>query len=157
MSEIPVTYNKQVGPSHYLLGLKAESLSKGSPGQFLQIRVRGKETTDPLLRRPFSVYDVDQQQQIVSIVYRVVGRGTRILSEVKTGNKLGILGPLGSGFTLDFYDKQLLIIGGGMGIAPLYYLARQLTADNHVRVLLGGDRRNQLEFFIQEFRGLDCR
>lgn len=93
------------------------------PGQFFMLRAWDK---DPLLSRPISVYDY--QPGKLSFLYQVVGKGTAILKELRSGNELEIQGPYGNGFPQ--IDTDLLIIGGGIGIAPLFYLARDFKTKN---------------------------
>lgn len=90
------------------------------PGQFFQVRV--SETLDPFLNRPISVASYSRSRLL--LIIRVVGRGTRILSEKKKGEDLVLLGPFGKGLRLK--KKKSLIIAGGIGVAPLYFLAQKL-------------------------------
>ncbi|HWQ77070.1 MAG TPA: dihydroorotate dehydrogenase electron transfer subunit [Syntrophomonas sp.] len=94
------------------------------PGQFLQ--VRASAGLDPLLRRPISIYDVDRQGGIITLLYKVVGRGTELLAGLRPQHALDIMGPLGRGFTLPPAPGRAVLVGGGVGIAPLLYLARRL-------------------------------
>ncbi len=113
------------------------------PGQFWHVTPRG-ESLDPLLRRPFSVYDVLEQAGLLKILFRTVGRGTRTLGALAPGNTLSVLGPLGNGFTLPAGDAgQVLLIGGGAGAAPLYYLARKLKESGPAAAVLLGARNTR--------------
>lgn len=105
----------------------------GKPGNFLEIKV--SDNIDPLLRRPISIYNIDKENEIIEFIFQVKGRGTQILSEKQVGDKIDIIGPLGYGvFNIKQYNK-VAIIGGGIGIFPLYELAKQLKSD--VSVYLG--------------------
>ncbi len=97
------------------------------PGQFLHVRCDG--TADPLLRRPLSVHDADRDRGLVTILYRVVGRGTALLATKKQGGRVNVLGPLGRGFDPPAEHCRVAVVGGGIGIAPLFLLARELSAD----------------------------
>lgn len=115
-------------PGHFLMTL---SCTPGispppSPGQFVMIRRRGEE--HPFLFRPFSIYFTSSApgEDRVGIFYRVAGRGTEIFSRMKTGEELSLIGPLGRGFTILPGIRTLLLVGGGMGVVPLYSLARAL-------------------------------
>lgn len=95
------------------------------PGQFVMIKV--SDGLDPLLRRPFSFNKINQEDGSIDIMYRVVGRGTSLLSRYSAGQKLDLIGPLGNGFRLlSNYRGTIAMIAGGMGIAPLYGLTLEL-------------------------------
>lgn len=111
---------KQVAHHHFLLKIKTET-ERSTPGQFINIRISNQN--DPLLRRPFSIFDHEGTK--MSIVVKTVGRGTELLSHFQP-EKMDVIGPLGIGFTL-MADRRVLIAGGGVGNAPLYYLAKKLA------------------------------
>ena len=117
---------------HYLL--KMDILDDQShPGQFVNIRVSDQK--DPLLRRPFSIHS--HEKNIIEIVFKVIGKGTRLLRDYTEDREIDIIAPLGNGFTLVENEKTLLI-GGGLGNAPLYYLAKRLKRrNNHIHYLFG--------------------
>ncbi len=115
------------------------------PGQFLQLKTG--RLMDPLLRRPISIADADDGEGTLQLVYRVVGEGTKYLAGLQQGAEIDILGPLGNGFTLQ--GERPLIVGGGMGIAPLLYLVRALCP-KPVDVLLAGREASEL-FWIKLF------
>lgn len=129
--------HEYVGGNFYEMEFYAPQMARmGKPGQFVHMACN--ETADPLLRRPFSLYRVNPDQGEVSILYAVVGRGTEIISHMKPGEWADILGPLGNGFTLVPEKSTALLIGGGVGIAPLLALADQLVMQNtDVKALLG--------------------
>ncbi|MBQ2662147.1 MAG: dihydroorotate dehydrogenase electron transfer subunit [Clostridia bacterium] len=112
--------NKKIASGIFMMKVQGVS-DCGKEGQFFMLSVNSPLSTDPLLKRPISIYD--SEGDTVTFVYRVVGRGTEILANMKEGDTLDLLGPLGNGFTL--YDEDVIIIGGGIGIAPLYKLARE--------------------------------
>lgn len=122
------------------------------PGQFVHVRVSEPDVADPLLRRPLSISDIDRQHSTVSVIYRVVGRGTARLAKLQAKENIDCLGPLGNGFILQ--GERPLLIGGGMGIAPLLYLAKELCP-RPVEVLLGG--RNREEMFWQDMFTSICK
>ena len=90
------------------------------PGQFINIKTTGG--SDPLLRRPFSIFDADGD--VATIVVRVIGRGTELISRMEAG-EIDVVGPSGNGFTI-MDNSNLLLVGGGVGNAPLFYLLREL-------------------------------
>lgn len=131
--------NDQVAPDHYLLELENKWLGKHSkPGQFVNVKV-GESSTDPLLRIPLGIHKRDNNG--ISLLYKVVGAGTRLLSKKRKGEELGILGPLGTGFDLSpmkIKGSRAVLVSGGHGIAPLFFLAEQIIKKNRgVTVLIG--------------------
>ncbi|MFW6269683.1 MAG: dihydroorotate dehydrogenase electron transfer subunit, partial [Bacillota bacterium] len=117
------------------------------------LKINKNNTFDPLLRRPFSFFDIDKNKGIIKLVYKIVGRGTRILSKYKNGEKINVLGPLGNGFDLKSDYDKIIVIGGGMGIVPLFMLVK-LLKDKFAKfqVLLGANTGNELNFFIDRFK-----
>ena len=113
------------------------------PGQFVHLRV--SDTLDPLLRRPLSVAGADAAKGTIDIVYRIVGRGTEHLATRRPGDELDCMGPLGNTFGINAdQPKKPLLVGGGMGLAPLLYLAAELCP-RPVAVWMGG--RSSAEMF----------
>lgn len=150
--------NREVGPGIFQLVLNYDQLpQKPQPGQFFNIKVSQEGSDDPLLRRPFSIFDFDGAEKRVEFIYRVVGKGTKILSEMKKGKELDLLGPLGTPFSLDNAEGNVHLIGGGMGIAPLYYLAKKLK-NTKQSIYLGAANKKELEFFEEKFEdlGVEC-
>ncbi len=116
------------------------------PGQFVNLRVN--ESFDPLLRRPFSVFN--QEGRVIELVIQVVGKGTRWLAEHAVPGEVDILGPLGKGFTL-CEGKTALLVGGGVGNAPLYYLARRLREKGNHVIYLYGSRASDCVFLRERY------
>ena len=113
------------------------------PGQFIQVQV--KNNADVFLRRPLSVHDWDEHRGILSLWIKIIGKGTKSLSELEVGQKLDIIYPLGNSFTIPEEKEGVLLVGGGCGAAPLLYLARQLNEKGiHPEFLLGA--RTSSEF-----------
>lgn len=139
-----ITEHEQVAADMYRLVAELPRTAAAiRPGQFLHVRVgRGY---DPFLRRPFSPSRVDAEKGLVEMMYRVVGRGTDLLRYRPVGSELDSLGPLGSTFTL---DGKLLVVGGGVGIAPIMY-ATQVAAPGAVTAIIGG--RNADELFWRHY------
>jgi dihydroorotate dehydrogenase electron transfer subunit len=121
------------------------------PGQFLNVKV--SSGLDPLLRRPISVADVEAKS--VRLVFRVVGRGTALLSHVRAGDELDVLGPLGRPAP-EIRGQDVLLCGGGIGAAPLLFLARRLKRANRLQVYVGARTKAEL-LFVKEFRGTGAR
>lgn len=146
--------NREVGPDIFQLVLNYDQLPQNpEPGQFFNIKVSQQGSDDPLLRRPFSIFDFDAAEKRVEFIYKVVGKGTKILSELEIGTELDVLGPLGTPFSLNKNKGNVHLIGGGMGIAPLYYLAKKLKS-NQQKIYLGAANEADLKFFKEKFEGL---
>lgn len=117
-----------------------------APGTFFHIKTSG------LLRRPLSVANVEGE--IVTFLYKVIGEGTRELSTKRNGDELDVLGPLGNGFPLDQTGKRVVLVGGGIGVPPLYYVRRKLHEMGIETVaILGFDSKDSV-FYEDEFRKL---
>jgi dihydroorotate dehydrogenase electron transfer subunit len=126
---------------YYLLTIDSPALGRtAQPGQFVMVKVA--ETPFPLLRRPLSIHDA--RESGIELFFKVAGLGTEILARKKAGDAIDILGPLGKGYTAspDLKRKTAYLIGGGRGIAPLYFLCRRLQAlGARVTVFYGGRRQ----------------
>lgn len=132
-----VVSKKNLNAKYFLLSLQApENLPQILPGQFAQVEIKDAKNT--FLRRPLSIHDVDYQNNIVKILVQIVGEGTKKLSEINEGEVLNIVYPLGNSFSLP-QSGNILLVGGGCGIAPLLYLARVLSGKNiNITTLIGG-------------------
>ena len=117
------------GRGFFRLILKApEAAAAAIPGQFVMLRV--SDTMDPLLARPFGISSVPSRSTI-EIVYRVVGRGTELLTGREAGHALSVLGPLGKGFPMPGKDTTPVLVGGGSGFPPLHFLAQRAGPRAH--------------------------
>lgn len=114
-----------------------EIAAQALPGQFVNVRVTGQ--TAPLLRRPLGVAGVAKEQGTFSMIYRIIGEGTQLLANLCSGDELSIVGPLGNGFETG--AAKPLLVGGGLGLAPLLYLAADLGSAD---VLMGGRTADEL-------------
>lgn len=133
--------NEQVAEKIFRLTVDAPTLAENSrAGQFVQVKI----SDDLTLRRPLGIASTANGR--VKIFYRVVGRGTEILSRRHAGERLNILGALGNGFTAR--GGKVLLVGGGMGLAPLLCAAEQFSAD----ILMGGRTAAEVAFWQEEFR-----
>ena len=113
------------------------------PGQFVQVRVDGSPET--YLRRPISIHDVDRQHNEIVLLVQLVGEGTRRLAETPVGGLMNMVFPLGNGFTLQEKGANVLLVGGGIGIAPLFLLAKALNGQGiRPTLLLGGKSASDL-------------
>ena len=149
--EVPVLTNTKIGTNTFKIELDtgADLSGKIKPGQFLMIRTINP-SDDPLIRRAFAIADVEGGK--ITLFYDVVGKGTKILSLVKPGEKVKILFPLGNGtFPLNY--KENVLIGGGIGMAGLTLLGKELTKrGNKVTVVYGAKTKSMLsmERFLKD-------
>ena len=140
--------NEQIAKNVYRMQLAGDTAGI-LPGQFVNIRVEGQ-----FLRRPISVCNITDG--ILSIIYKVVGVGTEAMSHLPIGTQLDILTVLGNGYDLSKAGDAPLLVGGGVGVPPMYMLARQLReAGKAVRVILGFNTKDEV-FYEEEFRALGC-
>jgi len=129
---------------YYLFALESPQIaSRAVPGQFIMVRISPHPY--PLLRRPFSIHDASKTH--LEIFFQVTGIGTELLSQRRENDSLDILGPLGKGFTTGpaLAEKEVVAVGGGRGIAPLYYLAQVLRSEGaSIRIFYGGQTLKDL-------------
>lgn len=139
--------NRPIAADIYKMALRGDTGAITAPGQFINIRLDGFPA-----RRPISVYDYDRDT--VTIIYKVVGDGTRYMSRLTPGSVLDVLSGLGNGFDIEKSGARPLLIGGGIGAAPLYRLSRELTARGaEIHVILGfGSEADMM--LTDEFRAL---
>ena len=130
----------------YRMTLSGDVSAITAPGQFVNIQLDGL-----YLRRPISVCDVNEN--ILTIIYKVVGKGTKQMSQMQTG-KLDVLTGLGTGYDLTLSGENPVLLGGGAGVPPMYLLAKELIGQGKkVRVILGFNRKEEV-FYEDEFRAL---
>ena len=150
--------NIHVKEDYYKLAFDLPGVARISrPGQFLMVRIN--QGYKPFLRRPFSIHKVSPRA--IEIIYQVVGQGTRVLSQKTVGEYLDILGPLGNGFDLSglSYPLTTILVGGGMGVAPLFFLAQRLISKkgkskNQRPVILIGAKTKRAVLCKKEFASL---
>ena len=140
--------NEQIAKNVYRMQLCGDTMGI-LPGQFVNIRVQGQ-----FLRRPISVCNI--ADGILTIIYKVVGVGTEAMSHLPVGMQLDVLTILGNGYDLSKAGDEPLLVGGGVGVPPMYMLARQLRElGKNVRVILGFNTKDEV-FYEEEFRALGC-
>ena len=153
-----IIYNKRLQAGYYRMALRWDT-PLIRPGQFVMLRATG--SLDPLLRRPLGIYNVlgsdgkdGFRGNAVELLYRVVGRGTALLSEKKPGDRVDVLGPLGNGFPAPKGGgADVIMVAGGMGIVPLYLFAKRLDGGT----LFFGCRSKAEAGLIKDFRILKKR
>lgn len=117
--------HKEVLPNHYMLVLHSPKVAEtAKPGQFVHIKLN--ETLTPILRRPISLNGIDKNAGTITLLYHVVGEGTKLLTKKHKGVKLDIMGPIGNGFSFPKDVKNVAVIAGGIGVAPVFPLIEEL-------------------------------
>lgn len=125
VQDLTVLNNITLNPRHFILELTApDSLPEMLPGQFVQVLVENSPKT--FLRRPFSIHEVDYPNNILRLLIQIKGEGTRALKELRPQDTLNLIYPLGNSFSLPT-GKNVLLVGGGCGVAPLLFLAQYLS------------------------------
>jgi dihydroorotate dehydrogenase electron transfer subunit len=120
----------EAAPGYCRLQLNAPQIAAAAkPGQFIQVRVGNSVSVDPLLARPISIFRINREAGSVVLLFKIVGRGTKLLASKRRGEKLTIWGPVGNGFEIPDQVKKLALIAGGIGMPPLFCLQEQLSLD----------------------------
>ena len=142
-----IIQNTALTESVFRMRLQGDTSAITNPGQFVNIQLAGK-----FLRRPISVCEVCGD--VLTIVYKVVGSGTEQMSKMPCGEKLDILTGLGNGYNLELAGEKPVLLGGGVGVPPMYELAKRLIAmGKEVKVILGFNTKAEL-FYENEFKAL---
>ena len=145
-----IVSNRRLAPNVFEMVLRGDCSAVAAPGQFVNLRLDGF-----YLRRPISVCNVDGDA--LTLIYKVVGRGTEAMSRMQPGEKLDALVGLGNGYSLDECGDRPMLIGGGAGVPPMFLLARRLLARGEdVTVVLGFNAREEI-FYEEEFRALGAK
>ena len=140
--------NEKIAKDVFKMILEGDTSKITVPGQFVNIRLEGK-----FLRRPISVCDCEENR--LTLIYKVVGEGTEQMSRMQQGTMLDILTGLGNGYDIS-KSKKPLLIGGGVGVPPLYYLAKKLIESNQKPSVILGFNTAEEVFLEDEFRALGC-
>ena len=144
-----IVSNVALTDSVYKMVLSGDTSAITAPGQFVNIKLDGL-----FLRRPISVCDYDGQT--LTIVYKVVGKGTEAMSAMVPGTKLDILTGLGNGYDLSLSGESPVLLGGGVGVPPMYNLAKKLLEEGKkVSVILGFNTKSEI-FYEEEFKAMGC-
>ena len=150
VDDFKVLKNLRLNADNYVLTLRPPfDLPELIPGQFVEALVENSPHT--FLRRPFSIHDVDYDANTISLLIKRVGEGTRYLAYLEPGDFLNLIMPLGKGFTTP-ENKEVLLVGGGCGVAPLLFLARWLRDAGCHPVILYGARTKDDILEVSEFK-----
>ena len=146
---LKITENRALTDSVWQMTLAGDCTGITKPGQFINIKLDGL-----YLRRPISVYDCGDG--FVTIIYKVVGKGTELMSTLKEGKELDVLVGLGNGFDTSVSGDKPVVIGGGVGVPPMYKLAKELIAEGKkVTAILGFNTKGEI-FAEEEFKKIGC-
>jgi len=149
IEDLKIIRNRQLNEDYHVIDLvPPESLPEILPGQFAEVLVEDAPGT--FLRRPISVHDVDSEKNVLSLLIQIVGEGSSRLVSLEEGDYMNLVYPLGKGFTIDAPGKVLLV-GGGCGVAPLLYLARELSKHSFEVHMLIGVRSSDYLMQIPEY------
>lgn len=144
-----ISKNEKLTDNIYKMVLEGDTSDITACGQFINIKLDGF-----YLRRPISVCDCDENS--VTVIYKVVGKGTELMSNLSVGDGLDVLTGLGNGYDLSLAGDDPLLLGGGVGVPPLYMLAKKLIKQcKTVSVVLGFNTKSEV-FYEQEFKDLGC-
>jgi len=149
--------NKKLKNNYWYLEFESGIIAKNAgAGQFMEVKVN--DGMDPLLRRPISIHSVSGAK--IGLLYEVIGKGTQVLSGRNPGDYLDIIGPLGNGFEYAGIvnkprNRKIILVAGGMGVAPLVFLAEKIKL--HKPLILIGARNKGLVLCSQEFKALGCK
>ena len=151
IQDFTIISNIFVNKEHFLLSVQSSKpLLLIFPGQFAEIKIDNEPNT--FLRRPISIHDVDYKYNTITFLIRICGKGTEKLSALRPKENVNIIYPLGKGFTVE--QGNYLLIGGGCGVAPLYYLARKLNEINIFPDIIIGARNGKALFDMEKYQPL---
>ena len=142
-----INLNQQIAPNVFRMVLEGDVSDVTNCGQFINIRLKEK-----YLRRPISVYDYDDTT--VTIIYKVVGEGTEIMSTMEAGEELDVMTGLGNGYDIGKSGDKPLLIGGGVGVPPMYNLCKKLVAQGKKPTVILGFNTADEVFCYEEFAAL---
>ena len=145
-----VTENRKIAPSVFEMTLSGDTSAITAPGQFVNIQLDGF-----FLRRPISVCDCENGT--LRLIYKVVGKGTEAMSGLASGTELDVLTGLGNGYNTEVSGDRPLLLGGGVGVPPMYMLCKKLRAEGKdVTVILGFNTESEV-FYEEEFKALGAK
>ncbi len=151
--QVKILKNMKIAKDTYQMNLEAINvpLEDFKPGMFIHIQIEGAGL---LLRRPISIFSVDEKNEILSIIYKDLGQGTHLMTLMKPFEMLNFLGPLGNSFPLKEDGEAVVLVGGGVGIPPLYELGKRLREKGVEVTTVLGFRDQESVFCIEDFKTL---
>ena len=145
-----VTENRKIASSVFEMTLSGDTSEITAPGQFVNIQLDGF-----FLRRPISVCDCENGT--LRLIYKVVGKGTEYMSKLTSGAELDVLTGLGNGYNTEVSGERPLLLGGGVGVPPMFMLAKELLAEGKVVTVILGFNTESEVFYEEEFKALGAR
>ena len=146
-----IVHQAEIAHNIYELTVKGELVQEMTPGQFVHVKVG--DSFEPLLRRPISIANINKETNEFTMIYRAEGRGTSLMALRQTGDELDVLGPIGNGFPVDVCPEgdTALLVGGGIGVPPLYELSKQLNARGIRTIHVLGFQTVNVTFYEEQF------
>lgn len=137
VTEFTVIRNTALNATNFRIDLQsAGPLLPLEPGQFVNVEIPGNK--EVFLRRPFSVFEVDYDSRTLTLLVKILGKGSLTLSGIQSGEKLSLVYPLGKGFTIPLKEEKVLAVGGGSGVAPILFLSRRAAlSPDQMHLILG--------------------
>jgi dihydroorotate dehydrogenase electron transfer subunit len=149
-----IVHQAEIAHNIYELTLQGELVQEMTPGQFVHVKVG--DSFEPLLRRPISIANINKETNEFTMIYRAEGRGTSIMARRQVGDELDVLGPIGNGFPVEACPEggTALLVGGGIGVPPLYELSKQLNARGIRTIHVLGFQTENVTFYEEQFSEL---
>jgi dihydroorotate dehydrogenase electron transfer subunit len=149
-----IVHQAEIAHNIYELTLQGELVQEMTPGQFVHVKVG--DSFEPLLRRPISIANINKETNEFTMIYRAEGRGTSLMALRQVGDELDVLGPIGNGFPVEAcpVGGTALLVGGGIGVPPLYELSKQLNARGIRTIHVLGFQTENVTFYEEQFSAL---
>ncbi|MBN2777921.1 MAG: dihydroorotate dehydrogenase electron transfer subunit [Bacteroidales bacterium] len=137
VADFTVIQNTALNATNFLIKIQTDSRLPGIlPGQFVNVEI--KNSQEVFLRRPFSIFEVDYKLNTLSMIVKILGKGSKKLTNIRVGDTLSLVYPLGKSFTKPFVSDKILLVGGGSGVAPMLFLAKESgLPKEQVDIILG--------------------
>jgi dihydroorotate dehydrogenase electron transfer subunit len=150
IEDLKVIENKRLNNDFFILRLSGDNkIPDFKPGQFVQVRI--DDSPETFLRRPISIHDVDYGTNTFKLLIQIAGKGTEKLSKLANGDILNLIYPLGNSFSMPLTNENVLLVGGGCGIAPLLFLGKYLVANGCTPDVLLGFRNSARIIEFEEY------
>lgn len=148
-----VVSNNQIADAIYELKVYGDiTKNMKKPGQF--VHIKAGMGTEHMLRRPISICEVNREDETFTMLFRKEGQGTEKISKLKSGDSIDVIAPLGNGFPVEEAQNTALLVGGGIGVPPLYELSKQLNARGIKTIHVLGFQSAQDAFYVEQFESL---
>ena len=149
-----IVHQAEIAHNIFELTLQGELVQEMTPGQFVHVKVG--DSFEPLLRRPISIANINKEKNEFTMIYRAEGRGTSLMALRQVGDELDVLGPIGNGFPVEACPEggTALLVGGGIGVPPLYELSKQLNARGIRTIHVLGFQTENVTFYEEQFSHL---